>query len=123
LQSISDGSQRARYQYFDLPVTPDPFGAAVCDNVGSQRDRLAKESPHPKSIIDNKRDPGVVGGLRNGCYVRYVELRIPNGFDVNSSSLVIYGILDVTRILAFDKLARNVELLHVDTELNAIVSK
>jgi hypothetical protein len=99
-------------------MSSNPLGTAMCDDVCTQRDWLAEIAAHAECVINNERNSIVVSDVRDGSEIWNVELRVSDGLAVDSASIIVNGCSDVFGILTWNELAGNVELLHIDTELN-----
>ena len=56
------------------------------------------------SIINNKRDTGIVGNLRNGLKIRHIQFRIANGFSIDCSCPLRNRLLEFFGLCGFNKL-------------------
>ena len=75
------------------------------------------QSIHSKRIVNNHWDPGFVCDFCHGGYIRNVELRVSDSFDINGSCLVIDSSNDIFGVLTLDKLDVDVEFLEINTKL------
>lgn len=98
-------------------VATNPLRSAVSNDVGTKLDRRTDIAAHAKSIVNDQGDAMVISHLRNSRDVRNIVLRVGDGLDVDSSCVLVDQLGDGVRLVSFDKLDSDIELLHVNAEL------
>ena len=95
----------------------DPFRARMCDDVRAELDGLAQVTAHTERIVHDQRHASFMTHLRNRRDIRHIELWIANRLNIHRARIFINRLLDLLRIVPFNKLACNVEFLKVHAEL------
>ena len=90
------------------PVAADPLRGGVDDDVGAVLDRPAEER-RGEGVVDDERDAGRVGDLREGLEVGDVELRVSDRLDVDGARRVVDGGGDGRPVVDVDEARRDAE--------------
>lgn len=98
-------------------MSTDPFGTAMCHNVGTHLEGSRKIAPHAKRIVNDQRDPMAVRNFCNGSNVRHTVFRVGDRLDVDGASVLINGLVNLRRVVSMYPFDVNLELLHVYPEL------
>jgi len=95
-------------------VPADKFGSRIDDDIRTEI--KGPENIRRNRIIKNKHNAMFVRNCRNTFQVGYIQLRIADGFSVNSFSLRRNGSLQRLQIIGFNK-------VHLDAQAGKSVMK